>query len=349
MTENQILLLVWIVGVAGRIPRIVERWKAPLLSGPGWFFGIQVAPDFLTDAGRAILKRYRLRLFLPWAVEIPFSVALLVTGHTLAIFGLVFVITLLTRLNFYANRNAAENAARRFEVSGTKEPTATMALSLQPRTLRAYTNPWIEASIALAVAGSLAWLGYRYAALGDWHPLRGPIAVTLISIYLQIGILLMKRAFVRARSGAPAENAEQYLAWRESLRRLSTAHCDYIRLLLVCPPLIVDLASMTNPWQGSMAQTGTLIFVSTLSAILVWFEWWKRQQHLKVVRTTKSPAFLGRSDSSDVGRLVCFKSSLPMLLLKGPNGYALNLASAPARTAGLYFAGCAALWVFLTR
>jgi hypothetical protein len=231
MTENQILLLVWIVGVAGRIPRIVERWKAPSLSGPGWFFGIQVAPDFSTGAGRAILASYRLRLFLPWAVEIPFSVTLLVTGHTLAIFGLVFVITLLTRLNFYANRNAAENAARRFEVSGTKEPAATMALSLQPRTLRAYTNPWIEASISLAVAGSLTWLGYRHTVLGDWHPLRGPMAVTLISIYLQIGILLMKRAFVRARSGAPAENAEQYLAWRESLRRLSTAtlcaSCSY--------------------------------------------------------------------------------------------------------------------------
>ena len=51
----------------------------------------------------------------------------------------------------------------------------------------------------------------------------------------------------------------------------------------------------------------------------------------------------------EAARLLCFRPSLPMLLLKGPKGYALNLASAPAKTAGLYIAGYALLIVCLTR
>jgi hypothetical protein len=349
VTQNQILLLCWIVSLVGRIPRIVERWRSPFLSGPGWFFSVQVPPDFLSAGGRAILSRYRHRLFLPWAIEIPVSVALLVTGHQVAILWLVAGITLLTRVNYYADRKAAEDQARRFELPGASKPLRTVALSLRPRTLGAYTNPWIEATIAFALCGSLAWLGYRYAVLGDWHLLRGPLAATLISIYLQFGALLMKRAFVRARTVAPADNAEQYLAWRESLRRLSTALCDYVRLFLVSIPLIADLTSMTDHWQGSIQQTGALILVLVASVVMVWYEWRTRQQHLKVARATVPAEFLVLPDTDKPARLVCFKPSLPMLLLKGPNGYALNLGSAPAKTAGLYIAGYALLMVCLTR
>lgn len=349
MTENQIVWLYWIVAFVGRIPRIVERWRSPFLSGPEWFFGVSVAPDFLAAGGRAILSRYRLRLFLPWAIEIPASMALLASGHKMAILPLVAIVTLLTRLNYYADRKAAEDQARRFEVPGASKPTRTVALSLRPRTLRAYTNPWIEAPIALALCGSLAWLAYRYAVVGDWHGLRAPLATTLISIYLQIGVLLMKRAFVRARTVAPADNAEQYLAWRESLRRLSTKVCDYLRLSLVGLPLLADLASVTDHWQGSVQQAGALILVLVFFLVVAWYEWRTRQQHLKVARATRPAEFLILPDTADTARMVCFKPSLPMLLLKGPNGYALNLGSAPAKTAGLYLAGYALLMVCLTR
>jgi hypothetical protein len=349
VTQDQVILFAWLGSFLGRTPRIVERWKAPFLSGPGWFFSVQVAADFLACSGRGILAMYRLRLFLPWAVEIPICVALLVTGNKFAVLPLVMVLTLLTRLNYYWDRKVAEDQARRFEVEGSSRPVVTVALSLRPRTLRAYTNPWIEAPIVLAVCGSVAWLVYRYAVLGDWHPLRGLLALTLISIYLQIGMLLMKRGFVRARSVAPADNAEQYLAWRESLRRLSTTICDYSRLLLACLPLVADLASVTDRWQGSAAQIGTMIFVVVLSAAVLWYEWRNRQRHLKVARATKPAEFLVAPDTEEAAKLVCFMPSLPMLLLKGPKGYALNLASAAAKTGGLYVAGCALLLVCLMR
>jgi hypothetical protein len=82
---------------------------------------------------------------------------------------------------------------------------------------------------------------------------------------------------------------------------------------------------------------------------VLWYEWRIRQRHLKVARAAKPTRFLVLPDTDEAGRLVCFKPSLPMLLLKGPKGYALNLASAPAKTAGLYLAGYAVLLVCLTR
>ena len=349
MTENQMVILGWILTMAARIPRIVERWAAPFLNGPGWFFGVEVPADFLKGGGRAILARYRLRLFLPWVVEIPISAALFVTGHYPGVLVMVGVIILLTRLNYYANRKSAEDAARQFEVPGATKPVVTVALSLQPRTLRAYTNWWIEAPIAIALCGSLGWLVYRYTALGDWQPLRGPLTATLMSIYLQFGMLLMKRGFVRARSVAPIENAEQYLMWRESLRRLSTTVCDYLRLLLVFMPLLADLVSVTDRWQGSFQQRIFTILFFFFFARILWQEWRVRSRHLKVVRSTKPTGFLVVPDTANVAGLICFEPSLPMLLLKSPKGYALNLASAPAKTAGLYFAGCAVLLVCLTR
>ena len=122
-----------------------------------------------------------------------------------------------------------------------------------------------------------------------------------------------------------------------------------MRLLVVCIPITADLASVTDPWEGSAAQTGTLIIVLALSAVVLWHEWRIRQRHLKVAGAAKPTGYLVMPDTDDAGRLVCFRPSLPMLLLKGPKGYALNLASAPAKTAGLYLAGYAVLLVCLTR
>ena len=44
MTQLEIVLL-YLASIALRIPRIKERWIAPLLRGPEWFFDVAVAPD----------------------------------------------------------------------------------------------------------------------------------------------------------------------------------------------------------------------------------------------------------------------------------------------------------------
>jgi hypothetical protein len=352
VTENQIVWWLYAFAIATRIPRIVERWRAPLLRGPGWFFNVEAAPDFLEGSGGAILRRYRRRLFLPWAIEVSVCAALLLDGRNLyamGLIGLIMAVTLLTRLNYIAARRAAENQARRFELPGASHPVSVVALSLHPRTLGDYTNPWIEAAIALALGGSLAWLGYRYAAWPDWQLVRGPFAATVMYIYLQGGVLLIKRAIVRARCVAPADNASQYLAWRDSLRRLATAMCDYVRLVLAFGAVAFDIQSVTNPWAGSAAQRTTTLAVLLAGGLATAYQWRRRVQYLEVARRTRPANFLVLADVQDTGSPVCFRPALPVLLLNGPNGYALNLASAAVKATGLYLAGFATLWVCLTR
>lgn len=342
-----IFVALWIFSLLGRVPRIAERWKAPLLNGPGWFFGVEVPIGFEHQAGRAILVRYRARLFLPWAVELPIALALFLTGHIASVFVLVTAMTLLTRLAYYANRNAAENAARQYRIPASSSPTATVCLSLAPRSLRDYTNAWMETAIAILLAGSMACLTYAGLRAGDWHPLRGAWVLILLAIYVQFGLLLMKRAFVRARSAAPAENADAYMNWRESLRRLSARVCDCLRLGLVLP---VALASTSFLFEGSAPIQDLALGIAIVVVFLLgYYEWRSRLAHLKVAREAKPVELLVRPDTSSLDTVICFRPSLPILLLRGPNGYALNLGSAPVRTAALYFAGCAALLAVLIR
>ena len=351
MSENQILLVFCLAAVVPRIPRIIERWKAPLLRGPEWFFSIRVTADFLKGTGAAILRKYRWRLFLPWAIELPICAAILIArvSRVPYIMLLVVVITLFTRLNYYLARQWAEDQARRIAGPAASEPPVAVALSLQTRTLRDYTNPGIEATIILAFCGSAAWLAFRCATEPDWHALTMPLRVVLISIYIQAGVLLAKRAFVRARVVAPLENPEQYLAWRDSLRRLSTTICDYLRVMIALCPLLALTVSVVHPWQGSTAQVAAAAVIIAFGLVATWYEWKQRLQHLRVARETKPANFLLRPDVPDNPGLICFRPSLPVLLLNSPNGYALNLASAAVKVAGLYVAGYAALWILLTR
>jgi hypothetical protein len=122
MTELQLVLL-YTATIVLRIPRIKERWVAPLMRGPEWFFDVGVAPDFLKGPGATLLRNYRWRLFIPWSIEGLALTGLWLTGRNNAINILVLImgITLFTRFNYYAARLATENRTRRFG-AGEKAP-----------------------------------------------------------------------------------------------------------------------------------------------------------------------------------------------------------------------------------
>ena len=113
MTELQTIAIGYIVVIVLRLPRIKERWAAPLLRGSEWFFDVAVPPDF-GKSGGAILRYYRWRLFIPWGIEVPSVAAFYFTGNlnirNLAV--LILTITVFTRFNYYAARIAAEKRAR---------------------------------------------------------------------------------------------------------------------------------------------------------------------------------------------------------------------------------------------
>ena len=350
MTPNQTFVLLYLFAFVMRVPRIVERLKAPMLRGPEWFFGAAVPADFLEGPGRAILRNYRWRLGIPWAIEIPLLAAiLLLGGNKIAILTVLLVITLFTRFNYYWARQWAENRARGLAGAISEAPASAVTLSLAERSLSAYTERWVEASIILFTAGSLAWLARLYAMPVDHRILRVVSGLTAVSVYLQVGLLLLKRAIVRSRSAAPADDPEQYLAWRDGLRRIATTVCDYSRVFVALMPLLLELQMSTTPMNRAAAQTASFVVLIVVTLFAAVWEWRRRLHYLKVASRTKPAKFIVMPQIPDVGRFVCFRPSFPALLLNGPGGYALNLASGTARVAGLYAAGFAALWIALVR
>jgi hypothetical protein len=345
MTLDQYLVLLYLFAIVLRYPRLQERWTAPLLRGTDWFFNVAVPPDFIDGPGHGILRRYRTRLFIPWMIEIPILVVLLISGHTRYFTVLILGTTLFTRFNFYAARQAAENMALPFELHDAREPVTQVSLSLQPRTTGNYTNRWVEAILAIAFAGSFAWLGYIYVTSPERQLITWLLSWSIFMFYWQAGLLLAKRAIVSAPTVAPANNAEQYLAWRESLRRFSTWLCDSARLLFVPALLANDILAVTKPRMQGGTLSAIMLGLFVPMAFVGWYEWRRRSAHLEVARRTrpaKLPALPGVP-----ARLICFQPDYPMLLLRSANGYALNLASAPAKLAGLYLAGFAGLCVWL--
>jgi len=350
VTPNQIFVLLYLFVIVTRIPRIVERWKAPLLRGPRWFFGVAAPENFLAGQGGTILRGYRWRLAIPWAVEIPILAAILMTGgNKTAILVVLLVVTLGTRFNYYAARQWAENRARAFGTPVSDVAASAVTLSLEERSLGAYTERWVEAAVILFTAGSIAWLGRFYVAGIDHRMVRIATGFTVVNIYVQLGLLLLKRAIVRSRSAAPAEDPEQYLEWRDGLRRIATAACDYSRIFTAVTPLLLDLQISAWPANTRAARVAMFAAIIALTVMGALWEWRRRLRYLEVARRTKPAKFLVMPQIEGIGRFVCFRPSFPALLLNGPGGYALNLASGTARVAGLYIAGFAALWMALAR
>jgi hypothetical protein len=339
------LVCLYLLTVALRIPRIKERWVAPLLRGPEWFFEVAVPPDFLEGPGAAILRSYRWRLFIPWGIEGLTLAALCLTGRYSEINILIMVaaITLFTRFNYYAARIVIENRTRLFEHPEANQPASNIVLSLQPRTLSAYTDWWVEAGIILALSAAAIWTVFL-------PPTRDPaierrlLSMMVIDVYAQGGLLLIKCGIIRSGGAAPVDNVEQYLAWRESLRRFTTGFCDLARLLVSLKPLLV-VSVIIGGSTLLAAEIGSLIiFIAAVG-----LAWRRRLAYLKVASRTRPAKFPLLPAAQKARGPVGFWPSLPVLLLRTANGYALNLASTQVGIAGLYSAGFAGLWMWLVR
>jgi hypothetical protein len=168
------------------------------------------------------------------------------------------------------------------------------------------------------------------------------IGVLIVNIYIQAGLLLVKLGIVRSGSVAPADNVDQYLAWRDSLRRFAIGMCDLSRVMFALYPLLL-LGVIT----GGSAGLAAAIAAGVLFIAVLLYEWRSRLKHLEVARQTRPARFPLLPAARNARGLLGFWPSLPVLLLRTANGYALNLAAAPVRIGGVYFAGFAGLCVWL--
>lgn len=336
--------LFWLVRING----CIRRGKQPLLRGQEWFFSVPVESDFYTGAGRRILLRYWMRMFVPFALDIPLAIAIFVSGRFLLLNWLILMLCAVIHINHVYSVDLAERQARAFVAPEAEEPVARMALSLKPRRLRDYTNAKVEWLLGLSSLVALAGLARYYFADSEQHNARLVFGVPLVLLYLQLGLLLAKRIIVAWRSPVPQAQANEYMRVREETRSFYLMICDWHRGCLAAAMLFWPIEIRTSAASlGRLMSVWLYAWLALGMVATVWVEI-KRKQLVKMglqARPAKLPDFLRQTE---IARWpVCYLPAAPVLVLKGARGYSLNLANTMARLSAAYLAGLVVLVALL--
>jgi len=348
MTLDQYTVIFYVLFWVVRIRGCFRRGRQPLLRGPEWFFDVRVQPDFYTGPGKKILHRYWMRMLMPFAVDIPIAIAIFLSGRVQLLAWLVVGLGILIHVNHVYSVDKAERQARLFAIPEAEQPVASVALSLTPRRLRDYSNAKVEWVLALLNIVAMAWLVRYYFAAPDHHNLRVVFAVPVFYLYMQVGVLFVKRIVIEWRTPVPQAQAAEHVEAREQTRKYYLNLCDFYRASAVtgilCWPFL--LSAPRAEFQHLLGIWFKVWLVVTLVAT-VWGEI-KRKQLITVAlraRPVKMPDFL---QQSDIARWpVCYQPSAPMLILKGAHGYSLNFANTLARLGAAYVAGIVVLIVLV--
>jgi hypothetical protein len=81
MSQTNFILIFYLFWWVSRIRGCFRRWPQPLLRGPEWFFNVPVEAGFYDGAGKTILLHYRMRMLIPFALDIPIVLAMLHPAH----------------------------------------------------------------------------------------------------------------------------------------------------------------------------------------------------------------------------------------------------------------------------
>jgi hypothetical protein len=346
MSIGQRLIILYIFFWVVRINGCFRRGRQPLLRGPEWFFDVHVQPGFYTGAGKKILHRYWVRMFIPFAFDIPFAIAIFHSGRLQLLPWLVLGLAALIHINHSFSVDLAERQARPFAVPEAEQPVAAVALSMKPRRLRDYTNPKLEWALALCSAFAFAWLIRYYLASPAHHDLRRVFWIPVYFLYMQMGILFAKLVVVAWRSPIPQAQAAEHMEAREETRRYYVRMCDWNRICVVAGALFWPVPISASPANFERL-SGIWFAIWMVFGVVgtIWVEI-KRKQLVKLAlraRPVKLPDFLHQSELAKWP--LCYQPSVPMLVLKGARGYSLNLANTLTHLGAAYVAGFIALCV----
>jgi hypothetical protein len=345
---NEYLLIFYILFWAVRIRGCVRRGRQPLLRGHEWFFNVHVQPDFYTGAGKKILHRYWLRMLIPFVLDVPITASIFIPEYLQYAAWLLIVQAIWIHINHVYSVAKAEREARPIAVPEAEQPVGSMVLSLTPRRLRDYTNPYAEWALALANIVALALLFRYYFADPQHQNWRVVFAVPAFYLYLQVGMLFVKRVVLAWRAPVPQAQAAEHMEAREETRKYYLKMCDWNRALsaagMVFWSIVIRMspAELDRVWRIWLA---AWLVITVVGTVLVEI---KRKQLITVAlraRPVKMPDFL---HESEIARWpVCYQPSAPMLILKGARGYSLNLANTLAHLGAAYLAGMVVLIFFL--
>src|SRR6185437_9348335 len=177
-------------------------------------------------------RDYWIRMLLPFAIDIPFAVYIFASGRVMLLAWLVGGLSAVIHVNHLISVNIAERAARRYApLDEPDAPAARVAVSLQPRRLRDYANPALEWIIAIVLIAGIALVA-RYYLTAPRRSVRLAVGLPLVMLYLQVGLIFVKRIVLDWRRPAPEAQIDAYLEASEQTRRFYLLICDWYRLTL---------------------------------------------------------------------------------------------------------------------
>lgn len=333
-------VLFWIVRING----FLRRSREPLMRGAQWFFDVPVPADFYAGAGRAILRRYRLRLLVPFAIDVPVAAAIFAWGNVAMLNALIVALSVLIHAGHAICVDLAEREARRFEAPGGAGLSAGLGISLATRRVRDYSHPAIEALVALLAVVTSAWLAARYLGTTPRPDPRHLFGTPVLLLYLQLGMLYAKWLAVEWRMPLPREGAARYRAVRELSRRHVLALVDWGRIVVAVSflywPMVVSAAPEEH---AAVLNLWLVLWIAAGIGGTAWVE--IRRKRLKALlartRPVRLPDLLRQPQLARWP--VCCAPGVPLLVLRGERGYSLNIAHRLALLGGAYVAGFAAL------
>jgi hypothetical protein len=338
-------VLVYVLFWVSRIRGAVRRGKQPHLRGSNWFFNVPVPAGFYEGPGRRILRGYWLRMAIPCVLDIP-AIAMLLTGHTSWLPWVIVALVPMIHGNHMYNVNIAERQAWQFAKPEEAQATvtSTVGLSLTPRRLKDYTNWPLEWVMAFATVAAGLVLAHIYRTAPEEHSIRAVFWVPAFLLYLQLGVLLVKRVIVTWRAPVPMAQTAEHMATRDAMRKYYLRMCDWNRIVftagIVFRPVLLSAPKAESElliriWIG--------VWLALSVAGTVWIEIRRKQLAEMGVkaRPVRMPDLSGQVEMTKWP--VCYQPDLPMLVLQGARGYSLNLANTIAYLGAAYLIGMALL------
>lgn len=339
-----------------RLMTLGRLWRLPLKHGPHQFIGVSVGPEFYREAGAKLLRGYRSSLFIPVLFDAPLALWLAYTWRHAWFCFEQFVAWIAGIIIF--NLIIAHFSSKVMSMTGPAEQPAnrTMQLSLAPRRLRDYTTVWIEVVIGIALATALIMLAWLYEVQGSTSETRAALRVTVWTLYLQTGLFLLKGVFVRWRMPLPSQRTEDFKRWRAAWLSYHVRVFDSVRMLFSFFLILgIIIKSHWHVWTDAAIITGICVAGPVLAVYLGYLI--REQRRLTRVEREIRPVELIKEFPRRpvpegrfvAGGLLYFNPDNPGVVVRSPQGIAINLARPGAYIWLAYLAGLAGLMLWVTR
>jgi hypothetical protein len=360
------LIAVGALMFAIRLKILYRVWNIPLKNGEDWFLAQRVPAGFYREAGVPLFRRFRIAMVVPLLLDLPLSAWLLHTWR-LVFLDLEQLFAVVATTILY-NILLAHFTARASLLVGDQEdhPATSVQLSMEPRRLRDHTNLFTELFILTVTFLAFALLNLGAIAVG--HPLiaflsqthahtraiHQSVTLSIWVLYWQLGFFLLKGVFVRWRMALPTRRTEDFRRWRAAWLTHHLKILDAVRVLfaiiqLFCVSLFIYGDQLT--FSDKITACAMASIVITVYFIYVWRE---GRRLAAIAREVKPIELIKEFPRPQIpcGRFVAggylfINRDIPRILVRGPQGLALNLAHPSTYAWAAYFAGLIVLMTWI--